>query len=69
MQFVEVEHSDAGRTSVPESRVQHMADGWAPVKGDKPKTKGDPERVTQKANTAPIPEAGSAGENTTDKES
>lgn len=70
MKFVEVEHKALGRTFVPESRVRHMSEGWAVVVGDKPKSKGDPLRVTQEANTTDSnPEAGSAGANTTDKES
>ena len=64
MQFVEVEHKQLGRTFVPESRVPHMSDGWAVVEDGKRKTKGDPKRVTAKADTAPTnPEAGGAGSN------
>lgn len=64
MQFVEVEHSQLGRTFVPESRVPHLSDGWAVVVGGKRKATGDPKRVTQQADTAPTnPEAGGAGSN------
>lgn len=70
MKFVEVDHPVLGRTFVPESRVQHLGDGWAVVVDGKRKTKGDPKRVTQQATTTDTnPEAGSAGENSTDKES
>ena len=64
MQFVEVEHKQLGRTYVPETRVKHMADGWAVVEDGKRKTKGDPKKVTRKASTTDTnPEAGGAGVN------
>lgn len=62
MKFVEVEHPKLGRTHVPESRVDHLGDGWAVVEGGRRKTKGDPKRITQQADTADTnPEAGGAG--------
>lgn len=67
MKFVEVEHKQLGRTFVPESRVPHLSDGWAVVTDGKRKTKGDPKRVTQDADTAATnPEAGGAGSNGSD---
>ena len=63
MKFVEVEHKELGRTTVPESRVKHLGEGWAVVEGDKPRPATAPRkaggrrkpatalRVTSKANT------------------
>lgn len=70
MDFIEVEHSALGRTYVPASRVQHLAEGWAVVEGDQPRqTKtGDNLRITRKTNTAPVnPEALAAGTTTTEE--
>ena len=62
MKFVEVEHKTFGRTYVPETRVQHLGDGWAVVVDGKRKTKGDPKRVTRETSTTETnPEAGGAG--------
>lgn len=62
MQFVQVQHPNLGTTFVPETRIPHLSDGWSVVEDGKPKPKGDPLRVTAKADTAPTnPEAGGAG--------
>lgn len=69
MEFVEVEHARLGRTYVPRSRVQHLAEGWAVVEDGKARTTTDPLRVTRKASTASEnPEALAAGTNTTPEE-
>lgn len=51
MRFVTIRHSKFGTTTVPESRVPHLADGWSVVTDEPVKSTAKPKKRASRART------------------